>query len=178
MKSLFLSALLLGTFISFSTQASPEFRVYGRLFNPNHCTYFSQIEGEFVLETVQENGLGPMKAELSLQQSFGPAASGSWIPLETPLNFTSSPTPANKTLYSGKLTSIVNSRGSYAYEALRFKVQIQGVLYPENPELYYSVKFANLLHIGCDPENDPFSELAVTIECQGLAPSCETQARD
>ncbi|MEO5666737.1 MAG: hypothetical protein ABIR96_01625, partial [Bdellovibrionota bacterium] len=71
-----------------------------------------------------------------------------------------------------ELNGVVTARGSYSHDAIRFKVRTSKATYPETAELYYYVKFGDVLRIGCDPDNDAFTELPVSIECTGDAKTC------
>jgi hypothetical protein len=172
MKNLSLLAFVFGIFISFSTHASPEFRVYGRLFNPNHCAYFSTIEGEFVIETTNNEDLGLIAADAETKLSYARNQPESWINVSTPLSFTNYITHDRTYLDRTELKMIVTSRGSYSYEAIRFKVRSKNGTFPEGKNDFFYVKFSDVLRIGCDPETDEFTQLPVSVECFGDAEAC------
>jgi hypothetical protein len=172
MKNLSLFTFALGLVVSFSTHASPVFRVYGRLFNPNHCAYFSTIEGEFVIETTNNEDLGLIAADAETKLSYARNQPESWINVSTPLSFTNYITHDRSYLGRTELKMTVTSRGSYSYEAIRFKVRSKSGTIPENANDFFYVKFSDLLRIGCQPETDEFSELPVSVECFGDAETC------
>jgi hypothetical protein len=172
MKNTSLMLFALGLVISFSTQAAPEFRVYGRLFNPSHCAYFSTIEGEFVIETTNSENPGLVAADAETKLSYARNQPESWINVSEPLSFTNYLTHDKTYLSRTELKMTVTSRGSYAYEAIRFKVRSNSGLLPESNEHFFYVKFADVLRIGCNPETDEFTQLPVSIECFGDTETC------
>lgn len=172
---------------SFANEAASEtapvtFRAFARTFSPNQCSYYNTIEGEVIIQTIQKKSIGELSATAELHKTSASRYEQAWNAIQAPLNFETSLTDNQNYLYSVRKSFTISSRGSFAYDKLRFQAvqntDGQTLELPSNDSrLYYVVDLAGLSP-ACDPNEDNFVERPVMVRCmevEGLAPCSSLQ---
>ncbi len=158
------------------------FRAFARSYSPNNCSYYSNIDAEVVLQTTQKKMIGSLVATAEVHASYARNQPNSWYSIDEALEFKAYLTHERNYLYTVSRNFTLNSRGSFNYDKMRFKVERNddgkvSALPSIDPRNFYVIDISGL-NPSCDRHDDNFVEVPVQVKCmdiEGLEP-CETGA--
>jgi hypothetical protein len=166
---------------SSSDTKTPNFRAYVRTYSPNHCSYYSTIEAEMLLETNDPSiMLGVLEAYMDVRLSYASNSSETWYSMGQAIPFMAQSSEDGQFFYRLQKRFTISYRGSYAYDRLRFQVnQSSNELhrrFPVNkdPRYFYVIDLKNL-NPSCDPDDTLFTQMPIRVECMDLPsyPKCQ-----